>query len=49
MDPIKNIKRVIEMLPISCDCCISFMSDRTIRFAFDGEIGAMIGVNDGIS
>jgi hypothetical protein len=28
---------------------ISFMSDRTIRFAFDGEISAMIGVNDGIS
>jgi hypothetical protein len=27
---------------------ISFMSDRTIRFAFDGEISAMIGVNDGI-
>jgi Reverse transcriptase (RNA-dependent DNA polymerase) len=27
---------------------ISFMSDRTIRFAFDGEISAIIGVNDGI-
>jgi hypothetical protein len=27
---------------------ISFMSDRTIRFAFDGEISTMIGVNDGI-
>jgi Reverse transcriptase (RNA-dependent DNA polymerase) len=27
---------------------ISIMSDRTIRFAFDGEISAMIGVNDGI-
>jgi hypothetical protein len=24
------------------------MSDRTIRFAFDGEISAMIGVNNGI-
>jgi hypothetical protein len=28
---------------------ISFMSDRIIRFAFDGEISVMIGVNDGIS
>jgi hypothetical protein len=28
---------------------ISFMSDRTIRFAFDSEINVMIGVNDGIS
>jgi hypothetical protein len=27
---------------------ISFMSDRTIRFAFDSEISAMIGVNDSI-
>jgi hypothetical protein len=27
---------------------ISFMSDRTIRFAFDGEISAMIGINDSI-
>jgi hypothetical protein len=27
---------------------ISFMSDRTIRFAFNGEISAMIGVNNGI-
>jgi hypothetical protein len=27
---------------------ISFMSDRTIRFAFDSEINAIIGVNDGI-
>jgi hypothetical protein len=27
---------------------ISFMSDRTIRFAFDGEISIMIGINDGI-
>jgi hypothetical protein len=27
---------------------ISFMSDRTIRFAFDDEISAMIGINDGI-
>jgi hypothetical protein len=25
------------------------MSDRTIRFAFDGEISAIIGVNNGIS
>jgi hypothetical protein len=24
------------------------MSDRTIRFAFDSEISAIIGVNDGI-
>ena len=28
---------------------ISFISDRIIRFAFDGEISVMIGVNDGIS
>jgi hypothetical protein len=28
---------------------ISFMSDRTIRFAFDSKISAMIGVNNGIS
>jgi hypothetical protein len=28
---------------------ISFMSDRTIRFAFDGEISAIIGINDSIS
>jgi hypothetical protein len=28
---------------------ISFMSDRTIRFAFNNEISVMIGVNDGIS
>jgi hypothetical protein len=28
---------------------ISFMSDRTIRFAFNNEISAMIGVNDDIS
>jgi hypothetical protein len=28
---------------------ISFMSDRTIRFAFDDEISVIIGVNDGIS
>jgi hypothetical protein len=28
---------------------ISFMGDRIIRFAFDGEISAMIGVNNGIS
>jgi hypothetical protein len=27
---------------------ISFMSDRTIRFAFNNEISAIIGVNDGI-
>jgi hypothetical protein len=27
---------------------ISFMSDRIIRFAFDGEISVMIGVNDSI-
>jgi uncharacterized membrane protein YfhO len=27
---------------------ISFMSDRTIRFAFNGEISAIIGINDGI-
>jgi hypothetical protein len=27
---------------------ISFISDRTIRFAFDGEISAIIGINDGI-
>jgi hypothetical protein len=27
---------------------ISFISDRTIRFAFNGEISAMIGVNNGI-
>jgi hypothetical protein len=27
---------------------ISFISDRTIRFAFDDEISAMIGVNDSI-
>jgi hypothetical protein len=27
---------------------ISFMSDRIIRFAFDDEISAIIGVNDGI-
>jgi hypothetical protein len=27
---------------------ISFMSDRTIRFAFDGKISAIIGVNNGI-
>jgi hypothetical protein len=27
---------------------INFMSDRIIRFAFDGEISAMIGVNNGI-
>jgi hypothetical protein len=25
------------------------MSDRTIRFAFDGKINAIIGINDGIS
>jgi uncharacterized membrane protein YfhO len=28
---------------------ISFMSDRTIRFAFNGEISAIIGINDGIA
>ena len=28
---------------------ISFMSDRTIRFAFDSEISVIIGVNDNIS
>jgi hypothetical protein len=28
---------------------ISFISDRIIRFAFDGEISIIIGVNDGIS
>jgi hypothetical protein len=27
---------------------ISFMSDRIIRFAFDGEISIMIGINDSI-
>jgi hypothetical protein len=27
---------------------ISFISDRTIRFAFDSEISVIIGVNDGI-
>jgi len=27
---------------------ISFMSDRTIRFAFDSEISVIIGINDGI-
>jgi hypothetical protein len=27
---------------------ISFMSDRTIRFAFNGKISAIIGINDGI-
>jgi hypothetical protein len=27
---------------------ISFMSDRIIRFAFDDEISAIIGINDGI-
>jgi hypothetical protein len=27
---------------------ISFMSDRTIRFAFDGEISVIIGINDNI-
>jgi hypothetical protein len=27
---------------------ISFMSDRTIRFAFNGEINAIIGVNNSI-
>jgi hypothetical protein len=27
---------------------ISFISDRTIRFAFDGEISTIIGINDSI-
>jgi hypothetical protein len=27
---------------------INFMSDRTIRFAFDGEISIIIGVNNNI-
>jgi hypothetical protein len=27
---------------------INFMSDRTIRFAFNGEISAIIRINDGI-
>jgi hypothetical protein len=27
---------------------ISFISDRTMRFAFDGEVGLLINVNSGI-
>ena len=57
---IKNVYLTVRAAPFAKICIrmklptefikwfISFMSDRTIRFAFDGEISAMIGVNDGI-
>jgi hypothetical protein len=57
---IKNVYLTVRAAPFAKICIrmklptelikwfISFMSDRTIRFAFDGEISAMIGVNNGI-
>jgi uncharacterized membrane protein len=58
---VKNAYPIVRAAPFAKICIllklpteliqwfISFMSDRTIRFAFDSEISAMIGVNNGIS
>jgi hypothetical protein len=57
---VKNAYLIVRAAPFAKICIqlklptelikwfISFMSDRIIRFAFDSEISAMIGVNDGI-
>jgi hypothetical protein len=58
---VKNAYLIVRVAPFAKICIqlkfpteliqwfISFMSDRIIRFAFDGEISAIIGVNDSIS
>jgi hypothetical protein len=57
---VKNVYLIVRAAPFARICIqlklptelikwfISFISDRTIRFAFNDEINAIIGVNDGI-
>jgi hypothetical protein len=57
---IKNVYLTVRAAPFAKICIqiklptelikwfINFINDRTIRFAFDGKISAIIGVNDGI-
>jgi hypothetical protein len=47
--PLAKICIRIKLLTELIKWFISFMSDRIIRFAFDNEINAIIGINDSIS